>query len=457
MRHGPVPGAGDGWWAAQAGRRGVQDANATDFGPDGFGRPTVYIEMVKITNIRCFEDVTVDLRSPQGPKKLAVVIGDNGAGKTTLLRAIAMGLCDKDSTSALLRDTTGKLIRDGQEEATIHVDLRAGAKRYGITTTFAKSGAGFEIVRKQETKPSTDFPWRKIFVCGYGTDRGTQGAEDTERYSAADAVYTLFSYDSALLNPEVVLWRRTEGKKAQIRKICKAMDQILMLPPGSTRLDREGLRVSDTRRFVAGVGAMADGYAGTLAWVLDLLGWWYVAHPKAVRSPEGIVLIDELEQHLHPRWQREIICRFHDQFPGVQLVATTHSPLCAASTPHIGSASALLLLDQSKAGPVELVDDLPPIAGLRSDQVLASRVFGYIIEGDVGTEELLREVSILAGKGDARTTVEDERYARLRGTLKSVIIRDRRTAIEESIEAELDAAGRKRIKELEKSLFRRKP
>lgn len=415
----------------------------------------MYIEKVQLKNVRCFEDVTLDLQSPQGPKKLAVVVGDNGAGKTTLLRAIAMGLCDKDSTSALLRDTTGDLIRDGASRATIRIDLRAGAKQYRVTTTFEKSGAGFEIVGRQATNPSKGFPWRSIFVCGYGANRGTEGASDTERYSAADAVYTLFSYDWPLLNPEVVLWRRTKGDKERIKKICRAMDHILMLPSGFTRLNRKGLRVSDTRRVVAGVGAMADGHAGTLAWVLDMLGWWYVAHPNTVaHSPKGIVLIDELEQHLHPKWQREITFRFRAQFPGVQLIATTHSPLCAASTPDVGGdTSALVLLDQSGDGPVELVDDLPPVGGLRSDQVLASRVFGYIVEGNVGTEKLLRDLSVLADKGKRRTSVENKRYARLRRELRDTAIHDRRNAIEEELEAELDEKVRKRIRSLENKLF----
>jgi predicted ATPase len=416
----------------------------------------MYIETVRIRNLRCFKDVTLDLRSTQGPKKLAVVVGDNGAGKTTLLRAIAMGLCDKDGTSGLLRDTTGNLIRQGADTATIRIDLKQAAKRYTITTTFAKSRAGFETVRNQVTRPSKNFPWRGIFVCGYGANRGTEGASDTERYSAADAVYTLFSYDWQLLNPEVVLWRRTQGNKDRLKKICRAMDQILMLPNGSTRLNKKGLRVSDTRRFVAGVGAMADGYAGTLAWVLDMLGWWFVAHPNvAGRSPKGIVLIDEIEQHLHPKWQRGIIHRLHEQFPHVQIIATTHSPLCAASTPDIGDyASALLLLDQSRDGPVELVDDLPPVGGLRSDQILASRVFGYIVEGNVGTENLLREISMLADKGRRRDSAEDKRYEQLRGKLRDVVIRDRRTAIEEEMEEELDKTIRNRIRTLEKKLFR---
>ena len=56
-----------------------------------------------------------------------------------------------DSTSALLRDTTGDLIRDGANRATIRIDLREGANSCRVTTTFAKSGGGFEIVKRQVT------------------------------------------------------------------------------------------------------------------------------------------------------------------------------------------------------------------------------------------------------------------------------------------------------------------
>ena len=66
---------------------------------------------------------------------------------------------------------------------------------------------------------------------------------------------------------------------------------------------------------------------------LDLLAWWFVYRNGKTfrfRDVRGVVFIDEIEQHLHPRWQRNIIRLLTRSFPRVQFVATTHSPLVAS-------------------------------------------------------------------------------------------------------------------------------
>ena len=78
---------------------------------------------------------------------------------------------------------------------------------------------------------------------------------------------------------------------------------------------------------------MADGYRGTVTWILDLLAWWFVyrnGKTYRFRDVRGVVFMDEIEQHLHPRWQRNIIRLLTRSFPHVQFVATTHSPLVAS-------------------------------------------------------------------------------------------------------------------------------
>jgi ABC-type sulfate/molybdate transport systems ATPase subunit len=83
----------------------------------------MYISKIVLENVRCFERIEVDLKSGASAKKWLVVLGDNGVGKTTLLRCIAMGLCDRTSAGALLRDTNGETIRKGEEDGTIKITL----------------------------------------------------------------------------------------------------------------------------------------------------------------------------------------------------------------------------------------------------------------------------------------------------------------------------------------------
>ena len=69
--------------------------------------------------------------------------------------------------------------------------------------------------------------------------------------------------------------------------------------------------------------------------MLDLLSWWYLSGSRSVTRVNGVVLIDEIEQHLHPRWQRNIMQLLTKSFPYVQFLATTHSPLVASGCEHI--------------------------------------------------------------------------------------------------------------------------
>ena len=97
-------------------------------------------------------------------------------------------------------------------------------------------------------------------------------------------------------------------------------------------LDRTGIRLRQIERNI-GLSALADGYRGTVTWVLDLLSWWFVYRAGRTfqfQDVRGVVFIDEIEQHLHPRWQRNIMRLLTESFPRVQFVATTHSPLVAS-------------------------------------------------------------------------------------------------------------------------------
>ncbi len=62
----------------------------------------MYITKVVLENVRCFDDVTLNLESEEGETTMwTVLVGDNGNGNTTLLRSIAMGLCDESSATGL--------------------------------------------------------------------------------------------------------------------------------------------------------------------------------------------------------------------------------------------------------------------------------------------------------------------------------------------------------------------
>ncbi|MCY3819240.1 MAG: AAA family ATPase [Gammaproteobacteria bacterium] len=296
------------------------------------------VTALRLRNIRCFRDLTLRLNGAS-----ALFIGDNGDGKSTVLRSLAMGLCDNSSASALFRDLYGESVSHDCDQGTIEVDL-AGRPRLQTRTTI-RSLPHFEQIdqtlyrlhqRGSEELTQAAFPWSRIFAVGYGPGIRVQGTNDYDYYLTVDALYPLFVYDTRLQNPELVIRRLVAAARPRrdptpvLRKLKKLLALLLQLQPtDSLQLTRAGIFVK-TRRGQYPLSSLGDGYRSTVTWVLDLVSWWYLRGSHGLIDVNGVVLIDEIEQHLHPRWQRNIMQLLTQSFPNVQFLATTHSPLVAS-------------------------------------------------------------------------------------------------------------------------------
>ena len=340
-----------------------------------------YISKIRLVNIKCFPGaVEIDLShpSPDNPS-WTLLLGDNGTGKTSLLRCIAMCLGDETGASGLLTELSGNIIRDGCNSAEIELQLVSSYEPtppYTITTTFHKTDSNTEGL-KQTTKPN-GFPRAKLLACGYGAAFGTIGSEVYEKYRLIDAVYSLFNYTARLQNPENALFRISR-EEVELEQLLERIDRILMLPPGSTALDSSGLQVRGPWGHYVPAGALGDGYAATLAWICDLLGWSLLAtRGEFDVRVQAIVLLDEMEKHLHPSWQRRIVGLLAKEFPAVQFIASTHAPLAAIGSTSLSDECCQLVLMQHGPEGVEIRPGLKPPRDRRADQVLTSFLFGLL-------------------------------------------------------------------------------
>jgi internalin A len=366
---------------------------AVDFRRRGNARPrkrTLRVARVELENVRCFERLNLDLGREAPPRLFTLVFGENGVGKSTILRSLALALCSETKAAALIERLKGSMIRNGAPEARVNVDLvdpESGGQWTVNTMLSVKNGA---LMLRRET--SEDFPGGEVFVCGYGAGRrGLALGEPSSDYEIDTAVLSLFDYQAPLQNPELVL-RRLGAERGSLNEMLLKLDVALSLEFGSTALDSSGIRIKGPWGDFIPAGALGDGYQATLAWIVDFLGWQAMFDRECpLADISGVVLVDEIEQHLHPKWQREIVQQLAKDFPNVQFLITSHSPVCAGGLADLEEGRGKLFVLENAGGRIA-VKDVPPPAGMRYDQIMTSEVIGLEVARDKTTESLLEEI-----------------------------------------------------------------
>lgn len=118
---------------------------------------------------------------------------------------------------------------------------------------------------------------------------------------------------------------------------------------------------------------MSQGYQSTIAWVADLIGQQLTSETLTARTEDmmGLVLIDELDLHLHPRWQADLVPTLKRVFPNMQFIVTTHSPMLLPGL----EAGEIVVLDEDAEGDVvgQRMDESP---ALMTGSELYRRFFG---------------------------------------------------------------------------------
>jgi len=420
----------------------------------------MYISKIEMNNIKCFNHIAIDLIATDSSFRGCVILGDNGVGKTTILQGIAMSLAGRASASGLLDELEYGWIKKGTTRGSIRLELKSDNNKssYSITTKFGKENGEADIVTEQETKPH-DFPWNELFICGYGVSRGVIGDTQYSKYSVTDAVYTLFAYETGYLqNPELSIRRIKDAYDSKsgdlLNKILNRIATILMLNEGAIQLSKGGLSVSGSWGEHMPLGSLADGHQAMITLITDLLGWALLHHEIIFEKElSGIVIIDEIEQHLHPKWQRKIVTLLKKVFPNIQFIMTTNSPLIAGNAGELFGdvyKSKLFFLSRHEQD-VQISEIKENLGELDCDQILSSEAFGHIYNINPKIENVLREASLLAAN-DNRTSEEDTNYQEIKKKLKTLMFPEGKTLIERVVEREYYEELAKQIEEFNKFL-----
>ena len=174
------------------------------------------------------------------------------------------------------------------------------------------------------------------------------------------------------------------------------------------------------------VGELSGGTQGIYTWIL------YAALKLAAfnsfedgwENSTGILIIDEIENHLHPTWQRRVIPALLDHFPGLQIFATSHSPFVVAGL----KAGQVHLLNRDEHGVVTATTNEEDIIGWTADEILRT-MMGVDDPTDVTTAAAAIELRQLRSEGP-RDTVEAEEQRQ-----------QRMTELQENVDRDLLAGG----------------
>lgn len=396
----------------------------------------MYLSKATFKNVQGFENLTINfMDNPNNVRMSSLFLGNNSAGKTAFLRSLALGMCDETGAAGLIDNFRWAFIRQGEKEAVVNIEFMSHQGQYRIVTAVKRISTQ-ERLRQQyyhlsETQPMReispeDFPWQNLFVCGYGAGRlFGESTKAYEKYRIREAITTLFRYDYPLLYPELSLHRlirageknKEEIEQDTLQRFLTVMDELFMLTAQEKlELTENGIEVvnGEERSHLLLHG---DGYKNTATWVLDMVSWKMLAdhnfHPNKMT---GIVLLDEVEQHLHPRWQRHIVRLLRQQFPKIQWIMTTHSPLCAVGISDLPDEECQLLrFNKAPQGFIELIE-IASLRGLKADKVLTSPAFGLATTRNPEIAEKLDHFSTLYLK-ESRTSQEEQEFIELRDYL----------------------------------------
>ena len=266
-----------------------------------------------------------------------------------------------------------------------------------------------------------------IFVLGYGANRSMGFNKLSENESEISE--TLFKDDAKLINAEEWLLqmdyaasRTSEIQDVAIKRRDKIIQVLKGILPDVSQITFSIPNIENlvpkvefhTTLGIVGIRQLSYGYRTMVAWIVDVAARMFDRYPTAENPLEeaAIILVDEIDLHLHPKWQRQIFDFLETRFPKAQFIVTAHSPLIVQSAPKDAN---IIVLRKEKIGDeyiVKIDNDVASVRNWRIDQIMTSDLFGIESVRNPDIEKQMEERTQLLQK-DTLTDIEKERLDEL--------------------------------------------
>ena len=331
-----------------------------------------YISRLRLVNFRLYKKAELELHP-----RLCLFLGDNGAGKSSILDAISLAvsrifpLCHYapaltglpyhlGNVTCSIEEFRGRRRLKYAEISGVDCTLREGENEWHLIASYnAKAVPGFPASQQKDVallynRSAEEDSGIPVFAY-YGPHRGAKQG-DRKRFGRRRVNFTnpFAAYINALqpgLDFDAFLDWFSEQEYAELRRrqsdACFVSSELQAVREAIERVfSCSGFKCRDPRfesnpkRFVMtcetsgrapmelGFDQLSDGYRGMIALVADFARRLVVANPCGSENPldgRGILLIDEVDAHLHPKWQYRVLDDLSRTFPNVQMIVTTHS------------------------------------------------------------------------------------------------------------------------------------
>jgi ABC-type multidrug transport system ATPase subunit len=404
--------------------------------------PPMYFLEVAVENVRCFgQRQVLDLRDRNGrPAKWTVILGDNGVGKTTLLQCLYATKLNRhqwpqgpdwavpsfDQWPSEQKQELRRLSDQG-ESLKITAQIILG----DVLMNPSDASRSFSVQCNEGSVQGVVGVEGSMFCCGYGAAR-RPGRAALSADSRPGAGATLLSDSAELINVEEWLLQAdysarsgAPGASGRFNHIRETILRLLKESVSNVRVaGLDKVPPQPVVQFETPYGwvrphQLSLGYKAMLSWVLDLASRMFESYPDSVDplSEPAVVLVDEIDLHLHPRWQRDIVSFLSERFRRTQFIVTAHSPLIVQAA---ADANLVVLRRAPQGEGRVLIENDPEIVrGWRVDQLLTSELFDLPSARPPELTQLLARRGVLLEQA-SRTSEEEQELVAIEQALRSM-------------------------------------
>ena len=386
------------------------------------------VKKIEIKNFKALKDITIELpNSVSDHVSSAIILGENSTGKSSILEAIGLALIGQSNIKKLKARLPKGVISPHEfvHRSIISDRSTASEEPLVVSIDFGDNLTADLRGYANDLNFESDAIQSKI-ILGYSSHR--YFLKKKRRYRSPE--YRLVSlFDPKVMIPDPSEWLNTKAAQKIYPAIMRALKPILMLGDDEV-VFQDGKILIEIQGVPTSFDKLSMGYKSVITMAIDIIRE-LVEHFDNFEDASAVVLIDEVENHLHPRWKIQILSGLKQAFPKVQFIVTTHDALCLRGMKN----GEIFVLKRSYREDLESYSGPPDIfkldikPGMDADDVLTSAGFGLSTTFiDENMEPKISEYARLLLEKDRKrleeeefTSVEQKRISEMRVELSTAV------------------------------------